>query len=113
MFTVRIMDFVESLSDSRAIWIISDQVLRSSSSIGANYRAAIRSKSARDFLNKLKIVEEETDETLYWLEILEKRRIGSGTVLASLIQEAHELLAIFVTSIKTVKSNMILRNSKK
>lgn len=93
--------------------MVADQILRSSSSIGANYRAARRAKSGRDFLNKLKIVEEEADETLYWLEVLEKRRIGSQEVLSSLIQEAHELLSIIVKSINTTRSNMAPQNVKK
>ncbi len=112
-FTVLIMNFIETLPDTRAMRIISDQVLRSSSSVGANYRAARRAKSGRDFINKLKIVEEETDETLYWLEVLEKRKKGSKVVLGELIEEAHELLAIFVTSINTAKSNLSLQNLKK
>ena len=112
-FTVLIMNFIETLPDTRAMRIISDQVLRSSSSVGANYRAARRAKSGRDFINKLKIVEEETDETLYWLEVLERRKIGSKVVLGELIEEAHELLAIFVTSINTAKSNLSLQNLKK
>ncbi|MBL7113184.1 MAG: four helix bundle protein [Bacteroidales bacterium] len=112
-FTVRIMNFVESLPQTQAVRIVSNQLLRSSSSLGANYRAARRSKSGRDFINKLKIVEEETDETLYWLEVLEKRKIGSKEVLSPLLKEAHELLAIFVTSINTAKSNLSLQNLKK
>ena len=112
-FTVRIMNFIETLPDTRAVRVVSDQVLRSSSSVGANYRAARRAKSGRDFINKLKIVEEETDETLYWLEVLEKRKIGSMEVISQLVHEAHELLAIFVTSIKTAKSNQALQNLRK
>ena len=105
-FTIRIMNFVESLTETRTVRVIANQLLRSSSSVGANYRAARRSKSSRDFINKLKIVEEETDETLYWLEVLEKRKIGEPEVLSSLIKEATELLSIFVTSINTARSNL-------
>jgi len=113
IFTVRIFNFVETLPNTRALGIVSDQILRSSSSIGANYRAARRAKSGRDFINKLKIVEEETDETLYWLEVLERRKIGSRDILIPLVQEAHELLAIFVTSINTAKSNQAQQNLRK
>ncbi len=105
-FTIRIMNFVESLTETRTVRVIANQLLRSSSSVGANYRAARRSKSSRDFINKLKIVEEEADETLYWLEVLEKRKIGEPEVLSSLIKEATELLSIFVTSINTARSNL-------
>ncbi len=112
-FTVLIMNFIETLPNTRSVGIISDQILRASSSVGANYRAARRAKSGRDFINKLKIVEEETDETLYWLEVLERRKLGPPNALNGLIQEAHELLAIFVTSINTAKSNQGLQNQKK
>jgi four helix bundle protein len=111
-FSAKIMDFVESLPESKSIRVISDQVLRSSSSIGANYRAAGRSKSLKDFINKLKIVEEEADETLYWLELLERRKVGSSEMLKPLIKEANELVSIFVASINTAKSNLALQNIK-
>jgi four helix bundle protein len=109
-FTVMVMNFVETLPDTRATRIISDQVLRSSSSVGANYRAARRSKSQRDFINKLKIVEEETDETQYWLEVLQRRRCGSEKTLHQLLIEANELLSIFVSSINTAKANQAAEN---
>jgi four helix bundle protein len=70
-FSVRIIFMVEHLPETKSARVISGQILRSSTSIGANYRAACRSKSARDFINKLKIVEEETDETIYWLNLIE------------------------------------------
>ncbi|MFH1160240.1 MAG: four helix bundle protein [bacterium] len=89
IFTVSIMNFVEGLPDTRAIRIVSDQILRSSSSVGANYRAARRSKSPRDFINKLKIVEEESDETLYWLQLLRRSNIGEPEILDKLIREAR------------------------
>jgi four helix bundle protein len=76
VFSDRIMTMVELLPETKACNVIVNQILRSSSSVGANYRAARRSKSQRDFLNKLKIVEEEADETLYWLELLQQRNIG-------------------------------------
>jgi len=112
-FTVMVMNFVETLPDTRATRIISDQILRSSSSVGANYRAARRSKSQRDFINKLKIVEEETDETQYWLEVLQRRRCGSEETLHQLLTEANELLSIFVSSINTAKANLVAENRKK
>ena len=84
--------------------IIRKQVIRSSSSSAANYRAACRAKSTRDFIHKLKIVEEEIDETNFWLEILvamEHKKFD----LSQSIEESKELLAITVSSLKTVKSN--------
>jgi four helix bundle protein len=105
-FSVRLMDFIESLPDTRENRIISNQVLRSSSSVGANYRAARRAKSPKDFINKLKIVEEEIDETLYWLEILKRRKNGSNEELVHITIEACELLSIFVSSIKTARAKL-------
>jgi four helix bundle protein len=108
-FSVSIIKLSERLPETRSSRIIAGQILRSSSSIGANYRAARRSKSTRDFVNKLKIVEEETDETLYWLEIIEQAKIVDADKLKDLIKEANELLSIFVTSIKTAKSNLAIK----
>ena len=80
------------------------QLVRSSSSVGANYRAACRAKSA-DFINKLKIVEEEIDETVYFLELLEELDNGENkNKLNMLTKEANELLAIYVASIRTARS---------
>ncbi len=112
-FTSAIMELVEKLPEKKAVNVVSDQILRSSTSVGANYRAACRSKSLRDFINKLKIVEEEADETMYWLEVLEKRKLGYENELKRLIGEANELVAIFVTSINTAKSNLSLQSRQK
>ena len=105
-FSARIIKFTESLPRNQSGQIISRQLLRSSSSIGANYRSARRSKSLRDFINKLKIVEEESDETLYWLQLLLKTKLTDPEDINSLIKEADELVAIFVTSINTAKANL-------
>jgi len=105
-FSVRIIKFVQTLPENQSVHIISGQLLRSSTSIGANYRASRRSKSARDFINKLKIVEEESDESLYWLQLLDKSSLGNTRLLHELIKEANELVSIFVTSINTAKANL-------
>ncbi len=100
---IGIMCLVETLPNTRAADVIARQVLRSATSIGANYRAACRAKSAADMIIKLKIVEEEADETVYWLELLaEGKKIPRETVL-SLIRETNEILAMTVTSIKTLR----------
>ena len=83
-------------------------MIHCSSSIGANYRAACRAKSNADFINKLKIVEEEIDEAIYFLELLKEINDKNTKVMDSLIDEASELLAICVASIKTARK----RNSK-
>ena len=82
------------------------QIVRCATSIGANYRAACRAKSDADFLNKLKIVEEETDETLYWLEILEDGNFVDSKSLDELKKETNEILSIIVASIRTVKNRI-------
>lgn len=81
------------------------QLIRSSSSIGANYRASQRGKSTSDFIYKLKIVEEETDESVYWLELLLEVLDTNHDELNRLKKEGEELLAITVASIKTSRKN--------
>lgn len=103
-FVIGVIRTVELLPSNRVYDGLVRQIVRSSSSIGANYRAACRAKSKADFINKLKIVEEEADETIYFLELLEeldeKRNKENFQVL---IKEANELLAIYVASIKTMR----------
>jgi len=89
-----------------ALRAVSAQIVRCATSIGANYRAACRAKSDADFLNKLKIVEEETDETLYWLEILEDGNFVDSKSLDELKKETNGILSIIVASIRTVKNRI-------
>ncbi len=93
-----------ALPHTRTGEILGRQLLRSGTSVGANYRAACRAKSSADFIAKMKIVEEECDETLYWIEML----IDSGQTekhfVSDLINEGHEILAMVVTSIKTCRN---------
>ena len=81
------------------------QLIKSSSSVGANYRASQRAKSTADFLNKLKIVEEEVDESIYWLELLLEVLGSRKQKIQILKEEAKELLAIVVASIKSTRKN--------
>lgn len=74
--------------------------------MGANYRAACRSKSKKDFINKLKMVEEEADETLYWLSIIEECECVKPEKLVNLKEECNELTSIVVASLKTAKENL-------
>ena len=83
----------------------SNQLIRCSSSPGANYRAACRAKSTADFINKLKIVEEELDESIYFLELLEHFNAAQETAFKKVTVEGNELLAITVQSIKTCRQN--------
>jgi four helix bundle protein len=96
---------VSALPKGYSTRVISHQIVRSSTSVGANYRAACRSKSRRDFVNKLKIVEEELDETSYWLELIEDCRFFPKEKIFPLIRESDELLSIIVKSIQTAREN--------
>jgi four helix bundle protein len=83
--------------------LIGGQFFRSGTSVGANYRAACRARSKADFISKLGIVLEETDESLYWMEILNENKIVNSKFLVELMKEAKELIAIFVSSLNTAK----------
>ncbi len=83
------------------------QLIRCSSSVGANYRASQRAKSTADFIYKLKIVEEEVDESVYWLELIFEVLDSNKDEVLKLKKEGNELLAITVASIKTAKKNSI------
>jgi four helix bundle protein len=113
-FSLRVMNLVENLPQGKSMSVISNQILRSATSVGANYRAARRAKSKRDFINKLKIVEEEADESLYWLGLIQRSGKIKPEKLCELVNEATELLAIFVASIKTAKmdNREKVRNTK-
>ena len=108
-FGIRVLKMSDHLPKRYSATVISRQIARSASSAGANYRAACRSKSPRDFINKLKIVEEELDETEYWLEIIEEMGFLSADQLKELKKEVNELLAIIVKSLVTSKTNQRLR----
>jgi four helix bundle protein len=90
-----------------------DQVIRSSSSSVANYYSACRGKSKADFINKLKIVEEELDETMFFYELLAEFNLSFKSELRELYKEANELLSIIVASINTANSNLIKGASPK
>lgn len=82
------------------------QLIRSSSSVGANYRAALRGKFDRDFINKLKIVEEEAGESMFWLELFEEIEDDNSDEINRLMKEANELVSIIVASINTAKRKL-------
>ncbi|MBL7959387.1 four helix bundle protein [bacterium] len=101
---LRIIRLVESLPNTKTTHIIGKQIIRSSTSVGANYRASCRAKSTADMINKLKIVEEEADETMYWMELLVESRIVSGDKMKELIKETDEIISMTVSSIKTLRN---------
>ncbi len=104
-FALRSIKLVEALPNGAAGSALGRQLLRSGTSVGANYRAACRGKSRADFLNKLKIVEEECDESIYWMELIEAANLIPPAKLKPLITEANELVAIFVTAIRSTREN--------
>lgn len=110
IFALRIIKLSESLPENITGKTISNQIIRSGTSPGANYRSACLGKSDKDFLNKLKMVEEELDETLYWLEIIVESGLIKQELLSDLIQENNELFKIISSSITTMKKKI---NSKK
>ena len=106
---LRVIRLVESLPETKSSKVIGNQLLRSATSVGANYRAACRAKSTADFIAKLAIVEEEADESIYWIELLiESNQVGTKLV-ANLLSEFDEVVAIIVSAIKTTK---LRRNPK-
>ncbi|MBI4658953.1 MAG: four helix bundle protein [Verrucomicrobia bacterium] len=100
---LRVVDFVGKLPPGKTTDIIGRQLLRAGTSVGANYRAACRAKSRPDLISKLGTVEEEADETAYWLEILTDAKLVRASDSAPLLQEANEILAMIVASIKTLR----------
>jgi len=101
---VAIIKQMDKLPKSRAADVVAKQIIRSGTSIGANYRAACRAKSTADMINKMKIVEEESDETMYWLEILVEAGLFQREQAAELYKETSEILAMTVSSIKTLRN---------
>jgi four helix bundle protein len=102
-FALRVIHLVESLPASRASNVIGRQLLRSGTSVGANYRAACRGRSRPEFISKLGIVEEECDESMHWMALLIEGQLIKPVRLSNLIKEANELLAMVVVSTKTAK----------
>ncbi len=111
---LQVIRLVEELPKSYTADVLGRQLLRSATSVGANYRAACRGRSSADVLNKLGIVEEETDETLYWLELLAESRLVPAPRLTDLLSDANEVLAMTVASIKTlrVRTSTLVLGSK-
>jgi four helix bundle protein len=103
-FALRILRLYRSLPRTDEARVLGTQLLRSSTSIGANYRAACRGRSRAEFIAKLGLVLEEADETVFWLELFQEAKIFSPEKLDALTKEANELVSIFVSSLRTAKS---------
>jgi four helix bundle protein len=102
-FAIRVIKLVNQLPSTKASDVIGKQILRAATSVGANYRAACRARSAAEFRAKLGIVEEEGDECCYWLDLLSEAEIIPKHLLVDLQKEANEITAMIVASIRTSK----------
>lgn len=102
-FALRVIQIWRALPRSEEARVIGKQLLRSGTSIGANYHAACRARSKAEFVAKLGVVLEEADETVFWLGLLREAGIFSDQKLKEIIREANELVAIFVSSMRTAK----------
>lgn len=104
-FALNTLKTIDELKKTNANEIMGRQVMRSATSVGANYRAACKAKSSADFINKLKIVEEESDESVYWLELIKAYNKIEDKKFDVLLNESKELERIFAASAITAKNN--------
>lgn len=104
-YALRVIKAVQALPNDRVANVLGSQFLRAGTSVGANYRAACRAKSTADFVNKLKILEEEGDESLFWMELLVESGIIPQRKLVALMKEGDEIVAIVVAALKTTRQN--------
>jgi len=100
-YALRIIKAVQAFPNDRVTNVLGSQLLRAGTSVGANYRAACRAKSPADFVHKLKIVEEEGDESLFWMELLVESGIITQQKLGALMKEGDEIVSIVVAALKT------------
>ncbi|MBI1804306.1 MAG: four helix bundle protein [Ignavibacteriae bacterium] len=105
-FALRVIKLYRSLPRTEDARVLGRQVLRSATSVGANYRAVCRARTKAEFVSKIGVVVEEADESLFWLEMLVDSQIVSAKRMESLLIEANELLAIFAASQRTVKAHI-------
>ena len=105
-FSLEIIDLVEKLPNSISARVVANQIVKSETSVGANYRAVWRARSDREFVSKMNIVLEEADETVFWLEIITDKKWVVESETQNLLNEGNQLTAIFVSSLKTVNSRI-------
>jgi four helix bundle protein len=104
-FSLRIIELVRALPKTTEARAIGSQIIRSGTAIGANYRASCKARSRAEFIAKIGVVEEETNETAYWLELIISSKMLPESRLKSLLDETHELERIFGTSRLTAQRN--------
>jgi four helix bundle protein len=103
-FAIDIIRFIDSLPFDKTTSILGKQLIRTATSVGANYRSACRARSKADFISKITIVEEEADECQYWLELFSETGKSDSELIQPLLKEAGKLTAIFTSTGKTAKS---------
>jgi len=103
-FALRVIRLFRSLPRTTEAQVLGKQLLRSGTSVGANYRATGRARSKAEFIAKMGIVVEEADETVFWIECLIESEIVKKELLADLLAEANELVAIFAASHRTARN---------
>ena len=104
-FAKNIIKLCRNFPNNREGRLIGNQLFRSGTSVAANYRAACRGRSKAEFVSKLAIVEEEADETMFWLELIQEMSISKDPLVDDLLKESDEIVAIIVASIRTTKKN--------
>ena len=112
-FALHIMNLVDKLPNTIAGRALGNQLLRSGTSVGANYRAACRGRSKAEFVSKIGIVAEEADESAFWLELIMDSGLLAKDLVESLLREANELAAIFIASVKTAGQSQIKNQQSK
>ena|SRR5215216_6361347 len=103
VFTLRVLKLIDSLPNTRSAKVVAGQLGRSGTSVGPNYRSACRSRSAAEMISKFAVVEEEADESAFWIEMVGDHGLVAPDKLASLLREADELTAMMVASRKTLQ----------
>ena len=104
-FALRVMALIDALPNTVKGHVIANQIMRSATSVGANYRSACRARSKAEFISKIGVVEEEADETAFWLELIIDSGIRRKKQIEPLLQEANELVAIMAASRKSAIAN--------
>jgi four helix bundle protein len=112
-FALDVISFFEALPEDETSRILGRQLLRSGTSVGANYRAAKRAKSNADFISKMGTVEEEADECAYWIELLTESGKTVAAKSTALLRESEELLAIAIASINTARARLETRSAER
>ena len=102
-FALRVLKLIDTLPETRSGRVLANQLGRAGTSVGANYRAACRSRSVAEMISKFSVVEEEADESAFWLELIADHGLLARSKLAPLVQEAGDLTAIMVASRKTLR----------